>query len=308
MSVTAALLRSKKAMVGLGILAFFALLAVFGPLLYPDPGAFVGVPLSPPSSEHLFGTTGQGQDVLAQTVVGARATLSIGLVVGLLTVVIGALVGVTAAYFGGRVDDVLSLAVNVFLVIPGLPLAIVLAAYLPSGPGTLALVLVVTGWAWQARVVRSAALVIRRKDFVAAAIVSGEGHLRIITTELLPNLLSLLASQVIGATTYAIGAQVGLEFLGLGDVSRPTWGTNLYWAANDSALLTGSAWTFVPTGVCVALVGFGLTLVSFAFDEVTNPRLVAERHWRRALRGHRGAAHDGATPVARDLPPPEAGS
>jgi ABC-type glutathione transport system ATPase component len=77
----------------------------------------------------------------------------------------------------------------------------------------------------------------------------------------------------VGTTLYAIGAQVGLEFLGLGDLGAVTWGTNLYWASNDAALLTGAWWTFVPTGACVALVGFALTLVSFALDEVTNPRL-----------------------------------
>jgi len=294
----ASLLRTKKAAFGGAIVLVFLLMAIVGPWIFPDPTAFVGVPHAPPSADHLLGTTGQGQDVLAQTVAGARTTLFVGLIVGLLSVAIGALVGVTAGYFGGWVDDLVSLVINVFLVIPGLPLAIVLAAYLPSGPATIALVLVVTGWSWNARVVRSEALSLRRRDFVAAAIVSGEGHLRIITREMLPNLTSLLVSQLIGATTYAIGAQVGLEFLGLGDVSRVTWGTNLYWAANDAALLTGSWWTFVPTGVCVALLGFGLTLVNFAIDEVTHPRLGAERVWRRALAG-RGRLGP-STPVVRD--------
>ena len=76
-----------------------------------------------------------------------------------------------------------------------------------------------------------------------------------------------------GATLYAIGAQVGLEFLGLGDLSAVTWGTNLYWATNDSALLVGAWWTFVPTGVCLALLGFGMALLGFALDEHANPRL-----------------------------------
>jgi peptide/nickel transport system permease protein len=88
---------------------------------------------------------------------------------------------------------------------------------------------------------------------------------------------SLLASAFIGATVYAIGAQVALEFLGLGDVGAVTWGTNLYWASNDSALLTGSWWTFVPTGTCVALVGFALVLINGAIDELGNPRLASVR-------------------------------
>lgn len=291
------LLRNKKASVGGAILLVFLLMAAFGPLLFPDPTAYVGIPHGPPSGEHLFGTTGQGQDVLAQTVAGARTTLLVGLLVGLVSVGLGALIGIAAGYFGGWVDDLVSLFINVFLVIPGLPLAIIIAAYLPSGPMTLALVLIVTGWSWNARVVRSQALALRQKDFVAAAIVGGERPFVIITREMLPNMASLLVSQLIGATTYAIGAQVGLEFLGLGDVSQVTWGTNLYWAANDAALLTGSWWTFVPTGVCVALVGFGLTMINFAVDEVTNPRLSAERHWRRALTGQVIGTLGASTPV-----------
>jgi peptide/nickel transport system permease protein len=138
---------------------------------------------------------------------------------------------------------------------------------------TIGLVLVATGWAWNARIVRAQAMAVRSKEYVAAAQVIGEHALRIVAVEMLPNLLPILASCFIGATTYAIGAQVGLEFLGLGDPSASTWGANLYWAANDAALLTGSWWLFVPTGVCVALVGFALVLVNFGLDEVSDPRL-----------------------------------
>jgi peptide/nickel transport system permease protein len=267
------LVRNRKAAVGLAILALFAIVAILGPLVAADPGALVGAPHQPPSADHWLGTDGRGHDVLAQTIAGARTTLAVGLAVGLAVTLIGALVGATAGYFGGWVDEALSLLVNVFLIIPGLPLAVVLAAWLPPGPTTIALVLVLTGWAWNARVVRSQTLALRAKDFVRAAIVGGERGLRVIAVEILPNMLSLLASCFIGATVYAIGAQVGLEFLGLGDVSEVTWGTNLYWASNDSALLTGSWWMFVPTGLCIALVGFALVLVNFAIDEISNPRL-----------------------------------
>jgi peptide/nickel transport system permease protein len=109
----------------------------------------------------------------------------------------------------------------------------------------------------------------------------------------------LIVAQVIGSTVYAIGAQVGLEFLGLGDVSAVSWGTNLYWAQNDSALLTGAWWTFAPTGLCVALVGFGLTLLNSGFDEVANPQLQRERAWSAYLRA-RGAEPTRSTPVVTD--------
>lgn len=271
------LLRNRKAAFGALLVLGFVLMTLFGPLVVGDPQAFVATPLEPPSAAHWFGTTGQGQDVLAQTVAGAQPTLIVGFITGALVVMIGALVGGAAGYFGGRVDDALSLLMNVFLVMPGLPLMVVLAAWLPPGPVTMTAVLVLTGWAWNARVLRSQTLAIRQKDFVAAAIVSGESALRVVVVEILPNMASLLVSSFIGATVYAIGAQVGLEFLGLGDLGVVTWGTNLYWASNDSALLTGSWWTFVPTGLCVALVGFGLAMLNFGIDELTNPRLSAQR-------------------------------
>ncbi len=291
-----AIRRDRKATVGGAILLVFLLVAVVGPYLVGDPTALVGIPLQPPSGQHWLGTTGQGQDVLAQLVVGTRTSLVIGFGVGFLVVLVGALVGVTAGYLGGRADGLLSLLFNVFLVIPGLPLAIVIAAYLPSGPLTLGMVLVVTGWAWNARVLRAQTLSLRRRDFVAAAVVAGESNFRIVTREILPTMTSLIMAQIIGSTVYAIGAQVGLEFLGLGDVSAVTWGTNLYWAQNDSALLTGAWWTFAPTGLCVALVGFGLTMLNFGFDEVTNPRLQLERAWRRYLFA-RGRQPARSTPV-----------
>ncbi len=293
-----AIRRDRKATAGAAMLGVFALLAVIGPLVAGDPQALVGIPLQPPSGAHWLGTTGQGQDVLAQLVAGTRVSLAIGFAVGIAVVMIGALVGITAGYFGGRIDGVLSLLFNVFLVIPGLPLAIIIAAYLPSGPLTVALVLIVTGWAWNARVLRAQALAVRRRDFVAAAIVTGESHWRIITREILPTMTSLLVAQIIGSTTYAIGAQVGLEFLGLGDLARVTWGTNLYWAQNDAALLTGAWWTFAPTGLCVALVGFALTLLNSGFDEIGNPQLQRERAWRAWLT-RRGAAATRSTPVVR---------
>ncbi len=291
-----AIRRDRKAALGAALLALFAFVAIFGPLLVGDPQALVGIPLQAPSWHHLLGTTGQGQDVLAQLVVGTRISLLIGFGVGITVVLIGALVGVTAGFYGGRVDGLLSLLFNVFLVIPGLPLAIVIAAYLPSGPLTLSLVLVVTGWAWNARVLRAQTLSVRQRDFVAAAIVTGESDLRIITGEILPTMTSLLVAQVIGSTIYAIGAQVGLEFLGLGDVSQVTWGTNLYWAQNDAALLTGAWWTFAPTGLCVATVGFALSMLNSGFDEITNPRLQLERAWRAHL-GLHGMKPTRSTPV-----------
>lgn len=289
------MLTNRKARAGMILFGLFVLMALVGPWLVQDPTAFASIPNQPPSGDNWFGTTGQGQDVFAQTVVGSRVTLAIGCAAGFMVVILGAVIGGIAGYRGGRTDDFLSLLINIFLVMPGLPLMVVLAAWLPPGPLTILSVLVLTGWAWHARVLRAQTMSLSQRDFVLAAKVTGESSLRIVTAEILPNMLSLMTSSFIGATIYSIGAQVGLEFLGLGDISNVTWGTNLYWASNDSALLLGAWWTFVPTGLCIALLGFGLTLINFGVDEIANPRLATESLWVRKLKGR--ATADGSTPV-----------
>ncbi|MCC6790703.1 MAG: ABC transporter permease [Thermomicrobiales bacterium] len=294
--------RSRKATAGLIIMAFFAAVAIFAPQLAPgDPTDFVARPQLEPSSDHLFGTTGRGQDVLDQTIWGARLPLQIGLFVGLSTTTIGVIVGMTAGYFRGKVDDVLSLVMNVFLIVPALPLLVTLTAFIDSGTlSYYVFVLTVTGWAWPARIFRAQTLSLREKDFVSAARVSGESGPRIIFREILPNMTSIVAASMFGSALFAIGAQAGLEFLGLGDPSAVTWGTILFWAGNDSALLTGAWWTFVPAGACIALVAFACALVNYGIDEVTNPRLRAQREIDNGIKGHSvKLSNVRATPVLR---------
>lgn len=274
-----------KARIGVIFLAFFVLVALAGPLIAPgDPQEFADLPNLAPSLTHLLGTTGQGQDVFRQVIQGTRVSLAIGFLVGFLATAIGCLVGMSSAYFGGRVDDFLSLVTNVFLILPGLPLLIALAAFLPRGGATIVLVLSFTGWAGTARVLRSQTLTLREKDFVSAALASGESHFRIILVEILPNMASVVASSLFGAINYGIAAQAGLEFLGLGDLSRVSWGTILYWASNNAALLTGAWWTFIPAGLCIALVAFSLTMLNFAIDEITNPRLKSQQGYHSMLK------------------------
>jgi peptide/nickel transport system permease protein len=161
------------------------------------------------------------------------------------------------------------------------------------------LVLTITSWAWPARVFRSQTLSLREKDFVSASVVSGEGSFRIIFSEILPNMMSLVVSSFFGNVIYAIGADVGLAFLGFENVTSVSWGTMLYWAQNNSALLQGAWWTFVPPGLCIALVAFATTMMIYAVDEVTNPRLKAEKETSAVLRQH-GISATRATPVVHE--------
>ena len=288
-----------KARLGIFIVFSFMVIAIIGPFFFQDPNAFVNTPLLEPSFEHFFGTTGQGQDVFAQTISGSRSTLFIGFSSGFLVVLLGLIVGSIAGFYGKRIDNILSLVINIFLLMPGLPLMVIIAAWLPPGPFSIMGVLVFTGWAWNARVLRSQVLSLREQDYVNAAIIMGESNFKVIIFQIWPQMISLIIASFIGATVYSIGAQVGLEFLGLGDVDKVTWGNNLYWATNDLALLTGSWWTFVPTGLAIALVSFGLTLINYGIDEIANPRLLSER----ILKSKLSVPYDrnGSTPFAKEL-------
>jgi peptide/nickel transport system permease protein len=272
-------LRNRKALLGSGIMLFFIFVALFANDIAPISGRaganrMVGRPHEAPSSEHWFGTTRQGQDVFTQVVHGARLSLTVGFGAGSAIIALCILVGISSGYLGGLLDEILSLIMNVFLVLPGLPLVIVVSGWVDQpGPLTIGLVLAFTSWAYGARVLRSQTLVLRNSEFVAAARVVGEPSWRIILFEILPNMISLVVASWIGAVIYVIITEATLDFIGLGNPNSVSWGTSLYWAQNNQALLTRAWWTFVPPGLCIALVGLSLTLINYGLDEITNPRL-----------------------------------
>ncbi|MGI8761431.1 MAG: ABC transporter permease [Jatrophihabitantaceae bacterium] len=299
-------LRSPKIVLGLGIVAFFICVAIFGPMIdRTDPSALSAALLQPPSASHWLGTTQTGQDILAQLITSARVSLFVGFVAGAIATVLSLFIGVLGGYLGGIADELLSVVSNIFLVIPALPLVIVLAAYIPGrGALSVTIVISVTGWAWGARVLRAQTLSIRRRDYVQAARVAGEGTLRIIVREIMPNELAIIAANFLFTVIFAILTEAGLAFLGLANVSNWSWGTMLYWAENDSALQLGAWWWFAPPGLCIALVGTGLALINFGIDEFVNPRLrtagigtaeaARRRNRRRGWRLGRPALANGA--------------
>jgi ABC-type dipeptide/oligopeptide/nickel transport system ATPase component/ABC-type dipeptide/oligopeptide/nickel transport system permease subunit len=268
--------RSPKLVVGLGLVLSIAGWAVVGPAVVGDPEAIRDAGLTPPSSAHLLGTTQTGQDVLAQLAYATRGSLYIGVLVGVMATVLSATFGIVGTYIGGVVDEAFSLLSNVILVIPGLPLVIVISAFVPvdaRGSWTIAVVLAVTGWAGSARVLRAQTLSLRNRDYVLASRAGGERPWRVVAVEILPNLLPLLASQLVFATLAAILSEAGLSFLGLGASNSATLGTMLNYAQNGFALQRGAWWWFVPPGLVIALFGCGLALVNFSIDEIVNPRL-----------------------------------
>ena len=284
--------RNPKALTGLIIFLVFAVFAIVPQLFTSvrDPNQLAFLPSQPPSGDHLLGTTALGQDIWAQLVYGTRQSLVIAVVAGLFATVLSVLIGVSAAYLGGIADDILSMVINIFLILPTFPLIIILATY--AGKGTLTVILVVlvlTGWSYGANQLRAQALSLRNRDFLESARVRGERRSYIIVAEVLPTMTSLIVANFLGAALYSVLTAAGLQFLGLGDPNSVSWGTMLYWSQNQQALQSGMPlWSIAP-GLCVALLGVSFALLNYAFDEISNPALRPVRRRRRA--GRAAASH-----------------
>ena len=291
------LARSRKAMAGAILLAAFIVLALFPGLFARDNPSAEAYPRNlGPSAAHLFGTTGLGQDIFAQLVYGTRPVLEIAFGAGLASTLVAALIGVAAAYLGGFWDGALNLFTDVVLVIPLFPLLIVIAAYVHnSGTGVLIAVLTLTGWSYTARQLRSQALSLRGRDFLAAARVRGERAAYIIAVEILPTMISLLVAAFLTNALYDVLFASSLQFIGLGDPDSVAWGTMLYWAQNNEALQTGYYLQAIVPGAAIGLLGAAFALLNYAFDEIGNPALRPLRArrtgWLKAARRIRRLAN-----------------
>lgn len=268
-------LSNKRAVVGLSIVAFFGFIAIFSPWLDPyNPNNINFIPMAPVSASHLLGVTPQGQDIFSQLMYGSRTSMLVGVVTASLIVLVQLFFGVFSGYVGGWIDSVLSTITNVFLVLPTLPLLIVITAFVKNrNTWVIIIVLVVTGWAWGARVLRSQAIALRDRPFVEAARMSGEGRWRIVLFNIVPNMFGVMASNFFGAVVYAILAEAGLDFLGLGNANAVSWGNMIYFTQQESAILLHMwVWMLAPI-LCLLVLGTGFALLNFAVDEVADPRL-----------------------------------
>ena len=220
-------LRNKKLQVGLIIVLFFLVLSFIGPMLarnapfdYVNPGG-----AEPPSSEYWFGTTFFGQDVFAQFVHGLRATFLVGIIGGGLGTLIGILVGFTAGYRGGIVDEILNILTNIVLVLPTLAVLLIIAAYLEVRSILMECIFIgFTAWPWAARAIRAQTFSLRTRDFVDLARMSGMKSLKIVFTEIAPNMMSYLVMTFILQFGGAILIAATLDFIGLGPTDAVSLG------------------------------------------------------------------------------------
>ena len=268
--------RNTKLKVGLAIILFFLLTAVFGPMFVrfePFDFAYIMGPTKP-SSEFWMGTTFFGQDVYSQFVNGLRATFFVGLFGGGLGTILGILIGFTAGYRGGVVDEILNALTNIILVIPTLAVLLIIAAYLEvRSLLTQCIFIGFTAWPWAARAIRAQTFSLRTREFVDLARLNGMGSFKIIFKEIAPNMMSYLLLVFILQFGGAILTAATLDFIGLGPTNAISLGLMMQISVLWGALHFGMWWWFIPPGLAITAIVGALYVMNVGLDEVFNPKL-----------------------------------
>jgi peptide/nickel transport system permease protein len=262
------------------VLLLFAVLAI-APHLFVGPLQTV----TTATAAHLLGTDEVGRDMLNLTVHGARVSMVIGLLATLITILLGAVIGIVSGFLGGRSDQVLMRLTDFFLVLPTFVLAIVLAPIILDIVGTdaeffgiratlfvIIVVIGLTSWASTARIIRSQTLSVKERMFVDRARVIGGSRAHIMRRHILPNVVNLIVANTVLTFAGAIFTETTLSFIGLGDPFAPSWGQLLNAAQESGAPGLGAWWYIVPPAFCVVVVILAFTLVGNALDDVLNPK------------------------------------
>ncbi|MDD5294099.1 MAG: ABC transporter permease [Candidatus Izemoplasmatales bacterium] len=267
---------NKMASTGTGILLFFILLGLFGPVIFPY-STSISVPdqLLPPSFRHPFGTDLWGRDVFRQIVAGTSDVLSIAFLAAIFSVSIALVLGMISGLVGGVFDKFILFLTNVFLTIPSLPVFLILAAlFTVDNALTFAIILSIFSWAGLCRSIRSQIISLKERDFIQICKVMKMSRSHIIFKELFPNIGSYVLINFIIVMKNAITGSVGLMLLGVATFEPTNWGAILTSAKNNGALINPNSymWLFAPI-LAIAIFQFGVIALSRGLDEVMNPRL-----------------------------------
>lgn len=263
------------AALGVVMTAGYVVVAVFAATLSPHPpDERTGAPLDRPSSAHLLGTNDVGEDLLSELVHGARVPLVVGVASGAVAILLGGGVGLLAGSGRRRLDAVLMRSVDLALVVPFVPLLIVVATHVGRGMLTQALVIGALLWAAPARVIRSQVLSTRQHRYVRTTATFAASRWHVLRRHLLPAVAPLVVLEFVRAVQIAVLLESTLSFLGLGDPTRESWGSMLYYATARGAFLTGAwKWWIVPPGLAIAGLVTGLAFMGLDIEERADPRL-----------------------------------
>jgi len=269
--------QDRVGMIGLVVLVVMVIVALAAPLLANSRGLNVTLARGPldagPSLSYPLGTDTDGRSVLTLLIWGSRISLLVGITATLISVGLGALVGIVAGEFGGWVDNVLMRITDWFLVIPFLPLAIALAIALGRGIGIIIFVIGVTSWPGTARIVRAQALTVKTRPYLERSRALGAGHPHQMVKHLLPSVMPLLLANTILTVSDAILAESTLSFLGLGDPSRQSWGEMLNNVFESTGGSAGNVVWLIAPGTAIVIVVLAFTVVGHTVEGVLSPRL-----------------------------------
>lgn len=261
---------------GLVILLLVIAIAILAPFLSRyDPNQQSIASLLAPSFTHWLGTNQVGQDIWSQLLYGARTSLLVGFGVGILSLILSILFGVSAALIGGLYDKIIMRIVDAFIVIPMVVMVILVAAYIRPDLFVLILLLAVLSWQGGARVMRAQALSLKEGGHVTASRTFGASWLYLAWRHIVPDLGPILLVEFIYGVRRAIFMEAGLAFLGIGDPMLVSWGMMMRDAMKFSYLNVWQ-WWLVPAGVALSLTIVGLTFISHAAESVLDPRLIGE--------------------------------
>jgi len=247
---------------GLFVLAFFIAMAVFAPIIAPNDPWETGIPYQPPSIVHPLGTNDIGQDVLSELIYASRVSLAIGFLAGFMSVVIGLVVGLLAGYYRGWAEEILMALGDMVLLIPGLPLMIILAAYLGPSMWNIILVVGLLWWCSTARVVHSRVLQLREMPFVEAARALGGSDSYIILRHIMINTREVVYAKFALAVASAMLTEASLSFLGLGDPLNISWGEMIHFAFTRGGFANDMWWWYLPPGLMICSCVLGFVIIS----------------------------------------------
>ncbi len=264
--------RFRLAAVFLGSMVVMSLLSYVSPY---DPSRSFVVPWDlPPSGEYIFGTTSRGQDLFWWLTFAVRNSLLLGVATAIISRVISVLVGLTAGYRGGWIDRVLMAISDSFVVLPLLPILILLGFLLRDRMTlfSLAIILGLFGWSFDARLIRSQVLSLKERSFTRTAVYSGASSFWITIREHLPFVLPIVFATTLNNMLWSIGMEVTLSILGLSDLTTPTLGTALFWANQHGALVAGIWWWITAPAMVTVILFLGLYLFFTSINEYIDPR------------------------------------
>lgn len=270
--------KNRMFMIGLILLVVMVLLCATSGLWVPfDPevGSLIDRHIEPEwfsqgLAGHILGTDSLGRDVLSRLFVGGWVSLKISFVVTLISMFLGALVGLICGYYGGIIDMVLMRICDILAAIPQLLMAICIVAVLGSSMGILVFTLTVTGWVNTARLVRSAVLGMKNKEFVSASRVLGASTSRILWKELFPNTVTQLMIAASGHFGGTILVETSLSYLGMGVAPpTPSWGNMI---SDGRAYLTSAPWVVVFPGIALAITVLGFNFLGDGIRDVFDPK------------------------------------